>query len=175
MPRKQKQASAVGPYDLSTIQLPFGSEFDALSSGFARERAGREGYTQAALIANEQLLADTENAYLVVDLNSQHGKIGRAITKPAMFEEYHTDIMKTLPDTYESKLSHDIKKRMGIPRDQGVAVGLPGEYVFKPSQNVYITHVKSARKGLGMRPVVRKPTPFITDSEMDQLLLNMHT
>jgi len=171
MPRKK---NAVGPYDLSTIQLPFGSEFDALSSGFARERAGRQGYTQAALISNEQLLADTENAYLVVDLNSQHGKIGRALTQPAMFEKYHTDIMDTLPDTYESKLSHDIKKKMGIPRDQGVAVGLPGEYVFKPSQNVYITHVKSARKGLGMRPVVAKTTQ-ITDDEMDQLLLNMHT
>jgi hypothetical protein len=142
MPRKM---NTVGPYDLSTIQLPFGSEFDALETGFARERAGREGYTQAALIANQQLLADTRNSYVVVDLDSPHRQLARAMTQQAVFTQYHTDIMKTLPGTYESKLNHDIMREMGMPRGQSVDVGLPGQYVYKPSENVYIAHVASTR------------------------------
>ena len=114
MPRKQRQASAVGPYDLSTIQLPFGSEFDALETGFARERASREGYTQADIISNQQLLADTRNSYVVVDLDSPHKQLARAMTQQAVFTQYHTDIMKTLPKTHLSKLNHDIMREMGF-------------------------------------------------------------
>ena len=150
MPRKM---NTVGPYDLSTIQLPFGSEFDALETGFARERASREGYTQAAIISNQQLLADTRNSYVVVDLDSPHKQLARAMTQEAVFTKYNTDIMKTLPKTHLSKLNHDIMREMGMPRGQSVDVGLPGQYVYKPSENVYIAHVASTR------PPATKKTP----------------
>ena len=172
--RRQRQAKPVGPYDLSTIQLPFGSELDALASGFARQRAGRQGYTEAAVIANQQLLEDTRNSYIVVDLNSPHAQIGRAMTRSDMFEKYQADIEHTLPGTHVNKVSHDIKRAMGIPRGQSIDVGLPGQYIYKPSDNVYIAHVKSARIGLGMKPVP-KTTTAITDNEMEQLLLTLYT
>ena len=160
MPRR-RQAKPVGPYDLSTIQLPFGSELDALASGFARERASREGYTQAAIIANQQLLEDTRNSYIVVDLDAQHGQIGRAMTEEAVFNKYRADIESTLPGTRLSKLTHDIHRKMGIPRNQGVDVGLPGQYVFKPSENVYIAHVASTRPtpSPSIKSPKQKPTP----------------
>ena len=53
--------------------------------------------------------------------------------------------MKTLPGTYESKLNHDIMREMNVPRGQSVDVGLPGQYVYKPIENVYIAHVASTR------------------------------
>ena len=173
MPRRQRQAKPVGPFDLRNTKLPFGSEIEALSSGFARERAGRQGYTEAALISNQQLLADTRNSYIVVDLNSPHGQIGRAMKKSDIFEKYQADIEHTLPGTHVGKVSHDIKRNMGIPRGQSIDVGLPGQYIYKPSQNVFITHVKSARIGLGMKPI-SKTTPLITDNELEQLLLNIY-
>jgi len=113
MPRKM---NAVGPYDLSTIQLPFGTEFDALSAGFARELASREGYTQAALIANEQLLADTRNSYVVVDLDSPHRQLARAMTQEVVFKKYEKTIMQTMPKTHLTKFNHDIQREMNKPR-----------------------------------------------------------
>ena len=36
---------AVGPYDLSTVKLPFGTELQALGEGFRREMTMQEGYS----------------------------------------------------------------------------------------------------------------------------------
>ena len=144
MPRKM---NAVGPYDLSTIQLPFGSEFDALETGFARERAGREGYNNATLIANQHLLRDTQNAYVVADIEA-HGGIARALTKENLYKEYKLDIDAAIPGTNLDKLAHDLKKSMKIPRNQSVSAGWAGQHSLNPRPGLYITHVKSAKSAL---------------------------
>ena len=85
----------VGPYDLTTTRLPFGTELEALGEGFSRERsmkggytAGKRdgriiGYTKAATRANTHVLADTHAAWILAD--SWTGLL-RAQTAAQLFE-----------------------------------------------------------------------------------------
>ena len=157
MPRQRNKP--VGPYDLRTIKLPGGSELSALAQGFSRLSARDAGYMEAALVANERLLENTSNAYLVVDLAEPNGAIGRAMTEPQLFDKYKGDLERQLPGTHKKKLHHDITKAMGIPRGQGVDVGLPYEHTFQPNENLFITHTASARKVVPMRLATAPRTP----------------
>ena len=99
MPRRQRQAKPVGPFDLSTIQLPYGSELDALSSGFARERAGRQGYrqgyTNAATLANANTLLDatTQQPWILADTKTG---LLRSQNAPQLFAGPYKDDMETI-------------------------------------------------------------------------------
>ena len=56
-------------YDLRTIQLPGGTELDALADGFARLRSKKEGYNEAARLANTNTLLDAtvQQPWIIAD------------------------------------------------------------------------------------------------------------
>jgi len=155
MPARRKQAKPVGPFDLTRRLLPGGTEMEALAAGYALERERKKGYewgyTTAATEGNTRLLRDTENAYLVTDLRDPHGRLARAMTKKALFNQYGKDLTEVLgAGTYEGKLSHDINRAMGIPRGQSVAEGLPAQFTLRAAEgNLFVTHVKPAQAYLG--------------------------
>ena len=106
MPRLQRKNTSLAlPYNFS---LPGGSDMDALGTGFSLQRARDEGYSSAATEANQRLLKDTKNAYIVADLNDPHGRLARAMTQPDLFSEYSTELTIKMPTTNVSKLHHDI-------------------------------------------------------------------
>ena len=147
MPRLQrKNASLALPYNFS---LPGGSDMDALGTGFSLQRARDEGYSSAATEANQRLLQDTTNAYLVADLNDPHGRLARAMTQPELHARYKADLARKIPGTNANKLHHDIYRAMGIPRGQKVADGLPFQHTLSlRGGSLFVTHVTAARGAL---------------------------
>ena len=79
MPRRAKTKTVragpvVGPYDLSTVRLPGGTELEALGVGFIHQKATealrtgyRAGYVKAATKANTHVLADGHAAWVLAD------------------------------------------------------------------------------------------------------------
>ena len=148
MPRRHQQTAPLAlPYNFS---LPGGSEMDALGTGFTLERARDEGhergYSSAATESNQRLLKDTQNAYLVADLNDPHGRLARAMTQPDLYAQYKADLAIKMPGTSAKKLHHDIYRAMGIPRGQKVADGLPFQHTLSLRRGtVFVTHVAAAQ------------------------------
>ena len=112
MPRRAKTKTVragpvVGPYDLSTMKLPGGTELEALGVGFDRERAmqggynGRRdgsliGYNRAAVIVNRNVLADGHAAWILAD--SRTGLL-RAQTASQLFVgEVKTEMVEQFSD-----------------------------------------------------------------------------
>ena len=95
MPRRAKTKTVragpvVGPYDLSTVRLPGGTELEALGLGVIHQKAHealrsgyRRGYTVAATKANTHVLADGHAAWVLAD--SKTGLL-RAQTAQQLFE-----------------------------------------------------------------------------------------
>ena len=148
MPRRHQQTAPLAlPYNFS---LPGGSEMDALGTGFTLERARDEGhergYSSAATESNQRLLKDTQNAYLVADLNDPHGRLARAMTQPDIFKRYRAELTATMPGTNEHKLHHDMSKAMGIPRGQKIADGLPFQHTLSLRKGtLFVTYTRSAK------------------------------
>ena len=127
----------------------FGSEYDALSRGYAelgKRNALAQGYTNAATASNRLLLADTKNAYLVADLNSPHGRLARAMTQPDLFDAYGKELTDKLPGATRDKLHHDISRAMGIKRGQKIADGLPFRHTLSlRNDTLFVAYAAAAR------------------------------
>ena len=110
MPRRatKTKTGRVGPYDLSTMKLPGGTEAAALGEGFSRERVmqggykvGRRdgsllGYNRAATLVNRNVLADGHAAWILAD--SRTGLL-RAQTSSQLFEgEVKTEMVEQFSD-----------------------------------------------------------------------------
>ncbi len=147
MPRRhQKTAPLALPYNFS---LPGGSEMDALGTGFTLMGGYEKGYSSAATESNQRLLKDTQNAYLVADLNDPHGRLARAMTQPDLYAQYKADLTIKMPGTNATKLHHDIYRAVGIPRGQKVADGLPFQHTLSlRGGSLFVTHVTAARGAL---------------------------
>ncbi len=99
---------AVGPYDLSTMKLPGGTEAEALGVGFTQQntrdaiRSGyRLGYVKAATKANTHVLADGHAAWILAD--SRTGLL-RAQTAAQLFEgPYATEMFETFTPENETQ------------------------------------------------------------------------
>ena len=171
MPQRQRRPTKntqLGPYDLSTRKLPGGTEIAALAAGYAsqalmdsqeagypaRERAkehkvGYErGYVEAAGVANGRMIRDTKSAYLLADTNKPHGGILRGMELKQVFDEYGTDIsrslQKALPKTDSTKRKM-LEGAMGLQRGQSVTDGLPAQYRFVVKDGLVITHATPAK------------------------------
>ena len=144
MPRRHQQTAPLAlPYNFS---LPGGSEMDALGTGFTLMQGYEKGYSSAATESNQRLLKDTQNAYLVADLNDPHGRLARAMTQPDLYAQYKADLAIKMPGTSAKKLHHDIYRAMGIPRGQKVADGLPFQHTLSLRKGtVFVTHVAAAQ------------------------------
>ena len=144
MPRRHQQTAPLAlPYNFS---LPGGSEMDALGTGFTLMQGYEKGYSSAATESNQRLLKDTQNAYLVADLNDPHGRLARAMTQPDLYAQYKADLAIKMPGTNTKKLHHDIYRAMGIPRGQKIADGLPFQHTLSLRKGtVFVTHVAAAQ------------------------------
>ena len=162
MPRRAKTktvraGSAVGPYDLASIQLPGGTELEALGVGFGRERAmqggykvGRRdgsliGYNRAATIVNRNVLADGHAAWILAD--SRTGLL-RAQTASQLFEgEVKTEMVEQFSDDIditptEFSRGHAWKKALGFSRNQpltGPFKDIGRDYI-RLNDNVFLHH-----------------------------------
>ena len=162
MPRRAKTKTvragpAVGPYDLSTIKLPGGTELQALGVGFDRERAmqggykvGRRdgsliGYNRAAVIVNRNVLADGHAAWILAD--SRTGLL-RAQTASQLFEgEVKTEMVEQFSDGIditptEFSRGHAWKKALGVPKHQPLTGPLKdiGRDYIRLNDHVYLHH-----------------------------------
>ena len=162
MPRRAKTKTVragpvVGPYDLASIQLPGGTELDALGVGFGRERAmqggykvGRRdgsliGYNRAAVIVNRNVLADGHAAWILAD--SRTGLL-RAQTASQLFEgEVKTEMVEQFSDgtditPSEFSRGHAWKKALGVPKHQpltGPFKDIGRDYI-RLNDNVFLHH-----------------------------------
>ena len=119
---------------------------DALGTGFTLMQGYEKGYSSAATESNQRLLKDTQNAYLVADLNDPHGRLARAMTQPDLYAQYKADLAIKMPGTNTKKLHHDIYRAMGIPRGQKIADGLPFQHTLSLRRGtVFVTHVAAAQ------------------------------
>ena len=162
MPRRAKTKTvragpAVGPYDLSTIKLPGGTELQALGVGFDRERAmqggykvGRRdgsliGYNRAAVIVNRNVLADGHAAWILAD--SRTGLL-RAQTASQLFEgEVKDEMVEQFSDGInitptEFSRGHAWKKALGVPKHQPLTGPLKdiGRDYIRLNDHVYLHH-----------------------------------
>ena len=147
----------LGPYDLSTVRLPGGTELEALGAGFSRDMAMQEGYTsgwrngrkigyqKAATIANTHVLADTHAAWILAD--SKTGLL-RAQTAQQLFEgPYGTEMVEQFSDgsqitPTEFARGHAWKKALGVPKHQpltGLLKNIGKDYV-RLNDTVYLHH-----------------------------------
>ena len=111
--------------------------------------AYENGYSSAATEANQRLLKDTKNAYIVADLNDPHGRLARAMTQPDLFSEYSTELTIKMPSTNANKLHHDINRAIGIPRGQKVVDGLPFQHTLGlRNDTLFVTHVSAAQTSM---------------------------
>ena len=169
--RRIAKPPAVGPYNLSTIRLPGGSEEQALSLGFARDEAletGRnEGVAHATASANmvmknlversnQLLVKDSGNAYTILQ-PSIHGPFARSINLTTLRTEFDAELqMGGLPSTLtEAQFKHQLDGKLNMARGQSASKGLPGDHNFRPTDpvtgrqaNLYITRTGLARNSL---------------------------
>ena len=149
---------AVGPYDLSTVRLPGGSELEALGAGFSREMAKQGGYIagrrdgrilghqQVANLVNTQVLNDGHAAWVLAD--SKTGLL-RAQTSQQLFEgpygtemveQFSTDGVEITPNEFSR--GHAWKKALGHSKQQpltGLLKNIGKDYV-RLNDNVYLHH-----------------------------------
>jgi hypothetical protein len=173
---RKKLQPPVGPYDESQLwKLPFGSEMDALSLGLIEERtkqkladrirtsdilhkARHQGYTEAATLANMQLIADhaVSGGWLLADTETG---LARSVTASRLFTEYGPEVEryfgkpgKTL--TAESFSRGDDWRRVVL--DGSKVVPLSGPFDKLISQSVEI------KEGLFLAHMPKGPTQLIT-------------
>ena len=152
----------LGPYDLSTVKLPFGTELDALGAGFSRERAklggqtaGRRdgriiGHQKVATIVNRNVLADGHAAWILADartglLRAQTAQqLFEGDVKTEMVEQFSSDGSEITPAEFAR--GHAWKKALGVPKHQpltGLLKNIGKDYV-RLNDNVYLHHRSEA-------------------------------
>ena len=121
---RQRKPPPAGFYDLSTIKLPGGSEMDALGTGFARMQrttapdpalllqSYKDGYVDAATIANHNLVMDTGSALLIAD--GKQGGILRAMSIPAVRALYGDRLDIVNKSDTDSQADKAFTKAMGL-------------------------------------------------------------
>ena len=157
--RRSANPPAVGPYNLSTLKLPGGSEEQALSLGFAREEARHEGVASATagttqsimrLVdrSNQLLVGDTGNAYIVLQ-PEVHGPFARAINMATLRSEFAADLkLAGLPDTLtEAAFKHQLDQKLNMTRGQSVFRGVPVDHNFKVG-SMYVARSAQAKNVL---------------------------
>ena len=153
------------------IGLPGGDEEQALSLGFARfealESGRREGYARANANAtqvvtrlversNQLLVADTSNAYIVLQPD-QNGPFARSVNMATLRNEFAADLnMGGLPDTLtDDQFRHQLDQKMNMTRGQSVFRGLPADHNYRPvdpatgkAANLYIARAAQSKNAL---------------------------
>ena len=145
----------LGPYDLSTIGLPGGTEEQALSLGFARA-SGRQTMRDLVIRSNQLLVQDTANAYIVLqpDVN---GPLVRAVDLTTLRNDYDNELkLGGLPSTLsDSQFKHQLDtKKLGMARKQSVFEGVPTQHHWRPTNrvagnaNIWIARSSQAKNAL---------------------------
>ena len=178
MPRRPKRtpppkrgSRLLGPYDLSKIGLPGGSEEQALSLGFARLEALKQGRSEGFARANTKithsitrlversnqlLVQDSSNAYIVLQPD-QNGPFARSVNMATLRNEFAADLnMGGLPDTLtDDQFRHQLDQKMNMTRGQSVFRGIPVDHNYRPvdpvtgkAGGIYIARTAQAKNAL---------------------------
>ena len=156
---RQRKPPPVGPYDLSgPYRLPGGSELDALGTGFARMQrttapnpalllqSYKDGYVEAAKIANHNLVMDTASALLIAD--GKQGGILRAMSIPAVRALYGDRLDIVSKSDSDSVADKAFKNAMGM-NGRSVTDPIPGDvHTYFAAPNLFIARTATAKKQL---------------------------
>ena len=143
MPRRPKRtppkrgSRLLGPYDMSTVGLPGGTEEQALSLGFALD-SGRQTMRDLVERSNQLLVQDTANAYIVLqpELN---GPLARAVDLTTLRNDYDYELnLGGLPITLtDNQFKHQLDtNKLGMARRQSVFEGVPTQHHWRPTDRV---------------------------------------
>ena len=163
-PPQRRGSRLLGPYDLTTIGLPGGSEEQALSLAFAEEKGRLEGFAQSNVSANQTiknlversnqlLVQDSSNAYIVMQPD-QNGPFARSINMTSLRTEFAAELsLGGLPDTLtEAAFKHQLDQKLNMTRGQSVFRGLPGDHNYRPTDaktgqqaNIFIARTAQAK------------------------------
>ena len=166
-PPKRRGSRLLGPYDLSRIGLPGGTEEQALSLGFALEQGRAQGYANATtninksvtrLVerSNQLLVQDSQNAYIVLQPD-QNGPFARSVNMATLRNEFASDLtMGGLPDNLtDDQFRHQLDAKMNMTRGQSVFKGIPGDHNYRPvdpatgkASSIYIARTAQAKNAL---------------------------
>ena len=170
MRRGKTKTSTSGTAELAPryqLGLPGGSEFDALTTGFARaageariqrlkaetntllHRAAHTGYTEAATKANLQLINDhaKSNGWMLADTKSG---LVRSITAKTLFEQFGTEVTENFAKqgeilTAETFGKGHAWKRVVRPEYKSEPLSGPFEKVFEQTvklrDGLYLAHM----------------------------------
>ena len=123
MPRRTKprrkarprRPPPVGPFDLSTIKLPGGSEMEALATGFERLRSYHQGRVDTEALANRMVVIHTNSALGVYDPDNYGG-----LLVPMSVGQFRTDYEGVLEahdrqhgKQGDDKLHEEVKQKGG--------------------------------------------------------------
>ena len=136
-----------------------GSEIEALSLGFARDEARREGFARAnsnvtksvtRLVerSNQLLVQDSSNAYIVLQPD-QNGPFARAINMATLRNEFAADLTRGgLPDNLtDDQFRHQLDLKLNMTRGQSVFRGLPVDHNWRVG-STYIARTAQAKNAL---------------------------
>ena len=130
MPRQSRPRGRVGPYDLDTVKLPMGNEFDALSMGLSRANIRR-----VVERSNQLLVQDTANAYIVLQPEI-NGPLARAVDMATLRTEFADDLkLGGLPDSLSNdQFKHQLDQKLSMKRGQSVIKGLASDHNWRPKR-----------------------------------------
>ena len=170
MPRRPKRTAVqrrgsrlLGPYNLSAIGLPGGSEEQALSLGLARvealEQGRNEGFarananitqsvTRSVERSNQLLVQDSSNAYIVLQPD-QNGPFARSVNMATLRNEFAADLTSGgLPDNLtDDQFRHQLDQKMNLTRGQSVFRGVVADHNWRVG-SMYIARTAQAKNAL---------------------------
>ena len=125
----------------------FGGEFEALALGYAelgKSNALAQGYNRAAYQANQNLIRDTKDGFIVVDMKD--GPVGRHMTYGDIYATYTAALRKAGLNRPEN-LHHVFKAQVGLKRGQKISFpdGLPGQHTWNLGPGVYLANSVAIR------------------------------
>ena len=103
--------------------------------------------------SNQLLVADTSNAYIVLQPD-QNGPFARAVGMSALRNEFAADLtMGGLPDNLtDDHFRHQLDAKMNMTRGQSVFRGLPGDHNYRSTDtttgkaaNIFIARTAQAK------------------------------
>ena len=128
----------------------FGGEFEALALGYAelgKRNALALGYNRAAHQANQNLIRDTKDGFIVVDMKD--GPVGRHMSYIDIYATYKTALRKA-GLTKAENLHHVFKAQVGLKRTQKISYpdGLPGQHTWNLGPGVYLANSGTIRAAM---------------------------
>ena len=109
-----------------------------------KSNALAQGFNQAAYQANQNLIRDTKDGFIVVDMKD--GPVGRHMSYIDIYNTYKTALTKAGLSKPEN-LHHVFKSQVGLKKGQKISFpdGLPGQHTWNLGPGVYLANSVAIR------------------------------